>query len=411
MKKFTLILLCAISTQLFSQKKILFDCRKAETAGNADWVVDADIDNLFYNTSGGITTSGNKSNAQQVPTPAQSAINASTPETYWTGGLSAWGVDMAKQGFSIESMPYNASITYGDLSNPLDLSNYKVYIVDEPNIKYNDTEKAAIINFVKNGGGLFMISDHNLSDRNNDGWDSPHIWNDLMQTNTVQINPFGITFDYVNISPVSNNVVTTPSDSLTHGPGGTVAQVKWSNGTTMTLNNANNSTVAGDVYVNAPASGSLNALVAHAYYFNGRVAAMGDSSPSDDGTGNPSCTLYNGYFTDAAGNHQKFFINTTIWLAGGNALVTSIEEKNPFNLPQLNAYPNPTKDMLIIGSQNNNQVYSIELIDITGKQLNIQPEKGLNNEYKINLSNFNSGIYYCKVKSEFQTQTVKVIKQ
>jgi hypothetical protein len=31
-------------------------------------------------------------------------------------------------------------------------------------------EKDAIINFVKNGGGLYMIADHDNSDRNGDGW-------------------------------------------------------------------------------------------------------------------------------------------------------------------------------------------------------------------------------------------------
>lgn len=39
--------------------------------------------------------------------------------------------------------------------------------------------------FVKNGGGLFMISDHTGADRNNDGEDAVEILNDLMTNNSV----------------------------------------------------------------------------------------------------------------------------------------------------------------------------------------------------------------------------------
>jgi hypothetical protein len=79
-------------------------------------------------------------------------------------------------------LPYNGNITYGDSSNSQDLSNYKVFIVVEPNIKFTASEKTAMLSFVANGGGLFIVSDHNISDRNNDGWDSPAIWNDFLQT-------------------------------------------------------------------------------------------------------------------------------------------------------------------------------------------------------------------------------------
>ena len=67
-----------IGTLANAQTKILFDNTKAETAGSADWVVDADA---------------SKGSAQRVPTPLQSTITPSTPETYWTGALSNWGID------------------------------------------------------------------------------------------------------------------------------------------------------------------------------------------------------------------------------------------------------------------------------------------------------------------------------
>ena len=296
--------------------KILFDATKAETAGNADWVIDSDLFNLGFGTGPAVVGGGNESNPQRIPTPAQSGITAATAETYWTGALSAWGVDCVKKGYTVETLPYNGVISYGNIANPQDLSNYKVFIVCEPNIVFTSAEKTALLNFVFNGGGLFMISDHTVSDRNNDGWDSPAIWNDFITNNGSVNNPFGISFDLANFSETSTNVATLPGDPLLHGPMGTVTQVKWSNGTSMTLNTAKNSTVKGVVYKTASTNtGSTGVMCAYAKYGTGKVAAIGDSSPCDDGTGDPNDGLFDGYFTDAAGNHQLLLMNATIWLA------------------------------------------------------------------------------------------------
>ena len=207
-KLFYLVTVFSLVAQLCNaQVKILFDATKAQTAGQADWVVDADQWNLNWNPNAYTGTSNWHSNAQRIPTAAQSGITASTSETYWTGALSAWGVDCAKKGYTVETLPWNGTITYGNTSNAQDLSNYKVYIVCEPNIQFTAAEKTAIMHFVQNGGGLFMVSDHTVSDRNGDGWDSPAIWNDLMTTNSVQANPFGITFDLQNFSGVSLSLI------------------------------------------------------------------------------------------------------------------------------------------------------------------------------------------------------------
>src|SRR5438105_3364762 len=78
--------------------RALFDAAKAETAGNADWCVDADVHNLGTGTGGVMTVgAGSESNPQRYPTPAQAGITASTPETYWSGALSAWGVAHAQR--------------------------------------------------------------------------------------------------------------------------------------------------------------------------------------------------------------------------------------------------------------------------------------------------------------------------
>ncbi len=342
--------LLTVATIGRSQVKILFDATKAEMAGNADWVIDADLHNLGVGSSGPyVSSSGTKSNPQRIPTPAQSGITASTSETYWDGGLSAWAVDCAKKGYTVESLPWNSQITYGNSSNAQDLSNYKVFVIDEPNLVFSAAEKTAIMQFVQNGGGLFMISDHNISDRNGDGWDSPHIWDDFLSNNSVQNYPFGIYFDTVDFSQTTTNISAASTDSIIHGPMGTVTKVQWSGGTTMTLNPTANATVKGVVFKTGTTPGNTNAMVAYARYGHGKVAAMGDSSPSDDGTGNPSCTLYPGYFGDASGNHQLLIMNMTIWLAESDTTVISHVGVADVNneQPSINVFPNPSNDGII----------------------------------------------------------------
>lgn len=313
----TLILLFVFFTSVSSGQtvKILFDASKAEAAGNADWIVDADAHNLGYSSGPAILNNGTESNPQKIPTTNQSSVTASTPETFWSGALSYWAIDCAKRNYIVETLPYNGQITYGNSSNTQDLSNYKVFVVCEPNILFSASEKTAILNFVLNGGGLMMISDHTISDRNNDGEDSPFIWNDLMSNNTVQANPFGITFDLADFSQTTSNIPSLPSDSILQGPAGTVTQAQWSNGTSMTLNPTANTTVKGVIYKTGSAFGNTNVMAAYARFGNGKVAAIGDSSPCDDGTGDPNDVLFNGYTGDASGNHKKLLMNMVIWLA------------------------------------------------------------------------------------------------
>lgn len=302
--------------------KILFDATKAETANNADWVIDEDMNNLGWNP-GATVGGGSEGNAQRIPTPAQSGITSFTSETYWKGALSSWGVDCVKRGYVVETLPYNGSITYGNTGNAQDLSNYKVFIVCEPNILFTAAEKTAILNFVQNGGSLFMVSDHTNSDRNGDGKDSPDIWNDLMSNNTVKSNPFGITFDLANVSPNSTNIPNLPNDSLLHGPMGAVTQAVWFNGTTMTLNPSVNTSVKGVVYTPGSSFGNTGVMAAYARFGKGKVAALGDSSPCDDGTGDSGDQLYDGWITDAAGNHERLIMNATIWLATNDSATSA----------------------------------------------------------------------------------------
>ena len=207
MKKTTLVIASAILccntlfSQTVGQKKILFDNTHAETAGSGDWCIDSDLQNMTWYAAGQTGTGGSyyHANPQQYPTPTQTAVTSSTAETYWNGALSHWAIDCVNKGYWVETLPYTGHITYGS-TNTQDLSKYDVFIVDEPNILFTTAEKTAIMNFVKNGGSLFMISDHTGSDRNNDGYDSPAIWNDLITNNSVQNNALGFKFELQKLS-------------------------------------------------------------------------------------------------------------------------------------------------------------------------------------------------------------------
>ena len=356
MKRYALILLLGLLTLCCrAQVKILFDATKAESAGNADWVIDADLHNLGFSGGPAQVGTGSESNPQRIPTPAQSGITQSTPETFWEGAISAWGIDCVKKGYTVETLPYNGQITYENTSNDQDLSKYKVFVVCEPNILFSSSEKTAILHFVQNGGGLFMVSDHNNSDRNNDGWDSPHIWNDLMSNNSIASNPFGITFDYVDFSQTTTNIPNLPSDPLLHGPMGSVTMAMWSDGTSMTLSASNNSSVLGVVYKTGSTFGSANVMVAHATYGNGRVVGFGDSSPCDDGTGDPNDQLYNGWTGDANGYHEKLIMNATIWLASSST--SGIETENSL-LGKVQVCPNPVQDFCTITIEQVLQIFN-----------------------------------------------------
>jgi hypothetical protein len=277
-------------------KKFLFDASQGETAGNADWVIDED-----------------NSTPQRIPTPLQSTITASTSGTYWTGAISSWGIALAKNGHTVETLPSSGSITYGSTTNAQDLSKYDVFVVDEPNIRFTTAEKQAIIQFVQNGGGLLMIADHTVSDRNNDGWDSPAIWNDLMTNNGLVSNPFGFSIDLTNISQVSSNVLSSASSNpILNGSFGLVTKMEFNNGATVTTNSAANASVQGLIWQNTYAQGATKVMSASSTYGAGRVFVVTDSSPMDDGTGAPNNILYSSWNLYS---HAALFMNASYWLA------------------------------------------------------------------------------------------------
>jgi hypothetical protein len=305
---FTLVVLLPIvfiSLTLFRQHahtthastvyRVLFDNDHAETAGNADWII-----------------------STSQPDPLAQNPNPQV-ESDWTGGISAWGVALQRTGrYSLKTN--TDPLTYGTSSNALDLSNFNVLVLPEPNTLFSSSEKTAILNFVHNGGGLFMIADHDGSDRNNDGYDSLHIFNDLMDNNGVGNDVFGIQFDALNIVSENPGNDTPNADPVLNGPFGVAHSSIIRNGTTETLSPSDDSAVHGIIYRSSFSNtGTTGAFVSASVYGKGRVLAEGDSSAIDDGTCSPHNTCYDGW-DDPAGQNAILFPNGTEWLAqsGGN---------------------------------------------------------------------------------------------
>ena len=272
--------------------RVLFDASHGEMAGNADWIVSTSMpDPLAEN-----------------PDPRR--------ETDWTGALSAWGVTLQQTGrYRLATLPRGGRIAYGT-SDSLDLANFDVFVVPEPNVRFSSAEKTAILAFVRAGGGLFMIADHDGSDRNRDGIDSPRIWNDL-----IGDNPLGFRFDLKDIArdDPRNIPADAASGPVIRGPFGVVKGSIIRGGTTATLDPRANPSARGLLYRSgAAAGGTTGAFFLTSTFGRGRVAAWGDSSPVDDGTGAPNEQLFDGW-DDAGGSNGILALNATEWLAQGAA--------------------------------------------------------------------------------------------
>ncbi|MFJ6813824.1 hydrolase [Streptomyces avermitilis] len=274
--------------------RVLFDNGHAETAGNADWIV---------------------STSQPDPLGQDSSPSS---ETDWTGALSSWGVALQKTGnYSLKTLPSGSSLSYGG-STTTDLSNFDTLVLPEPNTLFTTAEKTAIMTFVKNGGGLFMVSDHTGADRNNDGYDAVEVLNDLMTDNSVDsTDPFGFSIDSLSVSSDYPSAISDSSDAVLHGSFGTVTKSLIASGTTATLKPADNSSVKGLLY-RTGYSGNTGAFFATSTFGSGRVAFWGDSSPIDDGTGQSGNTLYDGW-NDTGATNATLALNATEWLVGASS--------------------------------------------------------------------------------------------
>lgn len=289
-------------------KAVLFDHIKREDAGtSAYWVI----------------CNGYEPN----PSPA-----APTKETDWNGGISSWAFDLYKKGYKVQTLPQSGGrLSYGDSTNPEDLSNYQVYIIPECYYYFTAAEKQAIYSFVENGGGLFLEGNHlgatRLSGTDSTSTDAFHVFNDLGTVSGVNI--FGWTFvtghgpsdPDENINPTGFTTSTNSAAlALVKGPNGTLTEMNFSAYAYLTLDTIGNSTVQPILVTSV--SGDTGYLIATCTYGKGRVVVITDSAPADDGTTTTSGKSL--YVTYSTNSNRAFFLNAVDYLAGTGSAANTV---------------------------------------------------------------------------------------
>jgi hypothetical protein len=176
----------------------------------------------------------------------------------------------------------------------------------------------------------------------------------------------------------------------------------------MTLNPTANSSVKGLIYKTGSSStGTANVMVAMAQFGSGKVVAIGDSSIADDGTGDTVDTLYDGYITDANGNHRVLLMNAIVWLATQFFDAPSFEAAQL----QLTVAPNPVDNQELTVYFHNafGTAGTLEVFDALGR---LMTTTALTTAIqKVDCTAWNSGFYWAKVTSEGATKTTSFVKK
>jgi PKD repeat protein len=319
MRLFRVLLSLALALALGAQtpKKILFDHTRHEEAGtSAEWVI--------------------CSASEPNPSPTAPASEAD-----WNGGISAWAFDLHKAGYTVQTLPPTGRVTYGDGTNAQDLANYAVYIIPEPYLKFTAAEKQAILTFVQNGGGLFMVGNHPGAIRysGTGGTDAYTVFNDLVAVNGG--NPFGFTFvpghgpgdTLANTTSTAFATGTSPAEqAIIHGAYGGLGLMDFHSYSYLNFNTAQNPNV--QEILHTQISGDTGSFIVTCTVGAGRVVAISDSSPSDDGTTTTSGkSLHTSY---SINSNRSFFLNATTYLAGTtSAPVPSVSIVSPSSNPTI----------------------------------------------------------------------------
>jgi hypothetical protein len=287
-----LLLSLLFSSLAEGKYRVLFDAGHGEGAGkHADWIIDDDT---------------------PVPLPK----DPRSPEE-WSGGISSWAYELHKTGRGeVEST--HSPLTFGHPQNPQDLTRFDVLILCEPNNDLTPTERQAVLSFVRGGGGLFLVADHFNSDRDGDGIDSTGIFNRLERETGVHFQGKGETNAWLKGGHSTSNFCQTLEDGehlMFRGPFGVVKRVYLNGFGTMRTLRQFNPTVQGHIWRSGSKKLGQDVIFATARLGRGRIAALSDSSPADDGTTTtPGKKLYNGWLAEGAQNN-RLILNTTEFLA------------------------------------------------------------------------------------------------
>ena len=221
-------------------------------------------------------------------------------------GNADWVIDGGFSDFAGVFSRAGCAVSSIDTITPEALKDAKILVLPEPNSAYTPQEEQAIVDFVNAGGGLYAIGDHDNSDRNGDGIDSVGVLNRFLPKLGLQLEK-----RYFSEAPAAGAYTAT---SITRGVkavgtwGGTSVRCLSSSAQAHIRVSAKN---GGEAYIATNVVGK-----------GGKVIAMGDSSPYDDGTGDPRDKLHNG-FSNPKFQHDVLAANTVSWLLAPDAATVS----------------------------------------------------------------------------------------
>ena len=253
-------------------------------------------------------------------THGQTAENAD----WVTDGAYSEMADMLKaEGFEIDDL--SAKSKNGLFTADL-LKQYEAIILAEPNNPYSEEETKLFVDFVKNGGGLFIIGDHDHSDRNRNGWDSVRIFNTFTPNFGFKIQKDVILYE----APLAGKVNKQHPAMY-----GFRAVGVWAGGT-YDVFEAPDAKAEGLVY----SSITKSPYIVVSEFGKGRVFAIADSSPFDDGTGSERTQgakgkkLHDSYDSFCY-SHPQIAYNAMCWVTGKNPNKRIASKKVPMHYEAL----------------------------------------------------------------------------
>ncbi|MGH3342212.1 MAG: DUF4350 domain-containing protein [Carbonactinosporaceae bacterium] len=246
------------------------------------------------------------------PNPLVEDLNP-TDEDDWTGTLSAWGVSLQRTGrYVIRTLPPSGRITYGEPASALDLGRFDTLVLPAPAQPFSDAERAAIVRWLRDGGGLFLIAG---------GAASRDALGDLLASE-----PFGFSFERAGHDAQGPAMTALRAGGpLLAGPFGQVTGSTVAGDTALALDSGENSTVRGWIWRRGEDRSNGRGLVfVTATLGRGRVAAWSGASAIDDGTriregtgeGSPRADQGGGRgWSDPPATDGRLALNATAWLA------------------------------------------------------------------------------------------------
>ncbi|MBK9305445.1 MAG: T9SS type A sorting domain-containing protein [bacterium] len=291
----------------------------------------------MHNQDAGTSGNWRVDNNHPNPEPANP-----TSESAWSGQLSSWGYELYLAGNTIRSN--TSAITAAQLAD-VDL-----LVIPEPQSPFSAAEIEAVRQFVHAGGSLFVVADHNGSDRDGDGWDSPSIFGGYSVPH-ITVPPTGDTETFCgalfglhfHVKDEGNNAITgtfanvnaDPANPVIHGPYGEVSAVIYHVGNVMSLWPTANPDLSDVGALISKNEGSPH-VAAWSRYGQGKIVGYGDSSSTADGTDSES---HENNWTEAGSDNREFFLNASAWLLAADATAVGELPLNPGL--DLRVRPNP----------------------------------------------------------------------